>query len=131
MKAAEHRVAIVVDPQYGEQVIELARDRHVWLVRSPRNDEAAAALWQDASEHTLQDCITTFNGADSPESAFIAILGTVELHHGEYSHDPPLSVIETIGLRPTSAVSDALSEYGFQEVEATPDGFIARREPSS
>jgi hypothetical protein len=51
------------------------------------------------------------------------------VHHGDYSHDPPLSVIEVIGLEPTEAVRDELSSYGFGDIELSAEGFVVRRAP--
>jgi hypothetical protein len=130
MERADHRVAVVVDPTYGERVVGLAQECHVWLVRSGLNDEVAATLRKDADGYTLEDGLSTFNGAESPEASFLAILGTVELHHGEYSHDPALSVIQVIGLNVSEVVKDALADCGFRVVEPAPDGFVARREPA-
>jgi hypothetical protein len=96
-------------------------------VRSARNDEVVATLREGARGYTLEDGVTTFNAGESAEASFLAVLGTVELHHGEYSHDLALSVLQVIGLNLSEVVKDALNEYGFRDVESSPDGFVARR----
>lgn len=48
------------------------------------------------------------------------------IHHREYSHDPPLSVIEVIGLQPSTAVRDELATYGFNSIESFAGGFVGR-----
>ena len=61
---------------------------------------------------------------ETPEASFISILEEVVIHHGEDSHDPPLSVIEVIGLPPTAAVRDELGAYGFNSIESSAEGFV-------
>lgn len=120
-------MAIVLDPNYGERVIELARECHVWLVRSASNDAAAATVWQDATGYSLEEGITTFSPAETPQASFVVALELVEDHHGEYEHDPPLSVLEVIGLEPSAAVVDDLDRYEFSHIEPSENGFVARR----
>ena len=122
-----HRVAVVVDPDYGEGVRELSRDRHVWIVRSPINDAVVEAVRADSDEHSLESGISRFNGGDSPEESFLSILGVVEEHHGAYSHDPPLSVIEVFGVGATDAIREEVAAYGFRRIELGNEGFTAYR----
>jgi hypothetical protein len=124
----EHRVAIVLDPFYGERAIQLARRRHVWLVRSDANEAVVARLRQDTHGYTLDGGVTIFDGEQSPEASFFEVLDAVDLHHGEHSHDPPLSVLEVIGLTLSGRVKDTLSDYGFRDTEPRAGGFVARRD---
>jgi hypothetical protein len=74
----QHRVAVVVDPDYGEAVRLLSRDRHVWIVRSSRNDEVVDSLRAGSNEHSLESGISTFAASGTPEESLLSILGTVE-----------------------------------------------------
>jgi hypothetical protein len=123
----EHRVAIVLDPDYGERVIALARECHVWLVHSALNDTAAATVWRDSSGYSLEEGITTFTPAETPQASFVVVLDLVEVHHGENEHDPPVSVLDVIGLEPSAAAIDELDAYGFRDIETSKNGFVARR----
>lgn len=70
--------------------------------------------------------MTLFDAAGaSPEHELISIFGTVEEHHGEHSHDPPLDEIEVLGAEPTPEVWTALSAFGFTEVVPARRGFVA------
>jgi hypothetical protein len=62
------------------------------------------------------------------KASFLSILGTVEEHHGAYSHDPPLSVLQVVGIEPSAAAIEELAAYGFGRIEPSDDGFIARRD---
>lgn len=128
--ANEHRVAIVVDPDFAEGIVELARSCHAWIIRSAANNPVAAALREDHPAYSLEEGVTTFGAAETPLASCLSILGTVEEHHGQYSHDPPLSVIEVIGLDPSAAVREELNAYGFEVIEPSECGFVARRDPT-
>jgi hypothetical protein len=56
---AEHRVAIVVDPSYAERIVGLARECHVWVVRSALNDPVVAALREENSGFSFDSSVTT------------------------------------------------------------------------
>jgi hypothetical protein len=128
MAGIEHAVALVADLSFGERVAPLSRRLHVWLRDSDENKAAAEMVWREFPEPSIERGVTTFKAdpSASPEEAAAAILGTLELHHGEYSHDPPIRVLEIFGARPVSPLVEALDEIGFRVCENTPDGFIAR-----
>jgi hypothetical protein len=128
--SGEHRVTVVVDPAFSSVLAETAVARHVWVVRTPQTEKIAERVWLD--QQTNQDQwndagLTLFNGGTTPEASLISILGAVELHHGESSHDPPLSVIEVLGVEQTPSIRQALVALGFTETKPMDDGFIARR----
>ena len=111
-------VAIVLDPKFGSRLIDLAQRMPVWIADTPENRAVAKALWHGdvatrASE-TLHE-VTTFvvNPATSPEEQMVNILDTVDLHHGEYSQDPPYRYLEVFGALPTETVRRELNRFGF------------------
>ena len=132
VERTEHRVAIVLDPNYGERIIELARECHVWLVSSASNYAAAQALWQSDPDNSfsLDEGVTTFSPSETPQASFVAVLELVEDHHGEGSHDPPVSVLDVIGLEPSAAAIDELDLYEYRHIEPSKNGFVARRAPA-
>jgi hypothetical protein len=71
--------------------------------------------------------LTLFNADSGPENSLLSVLDAVDLHHGEYSHTPPLSIIEAFGTEPTGAIQEALATLGFTEIKSTDEGFVARR----
>ena len=121
-------MALVVDPAFGARLEDLARRMHVWVLRSADNERAARRLRRDDSPHSLESGLTLFGSpGDTAEDACVEIVGTVEEHHGEYSHDPPLDAIEVFGIQPTPPIREALAAYGFQLSDVRPDGFVASR----
>jgi hypothetical protein len=126
-----YRVAIVVDRQFGPQLGDLAGRLHVWVCDSPANRPAAEAIWRARGdgEYDIESGATLFNCApdEAVEDALVDIIGTVDEHHGKYSHDPPWSVIEVIGCNPSPRVQAAFAALGAQITGMPPDRFEARR----
>jgi hypothetical protein len=129
MAAVPHKVAIVVDPDFGDRLFALAGRMHVWVCDTPGNRAAAALIWGDDPNYDLESGVTTFKfapNASRPEVA-AAVLGDVDLHHGEFSHDPPWSVIEVIGCSPTESLVAAFAAFGAKLSSTGIDTCEARR----
>jgi len=126
-------VAVVADPRLASRVEDLANKVHVWAVRSP--DTEAIALRHGTKNTRTQDAdplasgVTLFNGGSSgPEDDCVGIIDVVEEHHGEYSHDPPLSAVEVLGAAPTERLRGEFHSLGFTRIEPTAEGFVAFRD---
>jgi hypothetical protein len=124
---AIHQVAIVLDPDFGDRLPPLSATMHVWIVNTPGNRAAIGRA--GAPAYSPDRGVTTMNASDgsSSEPDFAGTLSTVDLHHGWHSHNPPWTVLHCFGLRPTTAVREALEEYGVDEIREGPDGFVATR----
>jgi hypothetical protein len=125
-----HEVAVVVDPAYGDKLLELAARLHVWIIDTPANKAAAQVLWsQDGHVHSLDNGVTTFSAfrVDRPDEIVASMLETIDLHHGEYSHSPPWSVLEVYGASPSPSLAAALADYGFTDILPILGGFRASR----
>jgi hypothetical protein len=127
MSASEYTVGIMVDPGFGERVHSLALKMPVWIVDTPVNRAAAESHWRQQPDKDPANGITTFkvDPAASPEDWCAGVPGTVIEHHGEYSHDPPVSSLEVIGAQAAASLIATLAEYGFAKVRSRPDGFRA------
>ena len=114
--AAGHRVAIVVKPGFAEDVRRIAGEQHVWAIRADEYLRVAEEPMRSA-RYSAERGLTLFGtGNGTPEDEVISIFGTVEEHHGEYSHDPPLDEVEVLGAMPTPEMRAELSAYGFTDV---------------
>ena len=126
--AAGHRVVIVVRPGYAEEVRRIAGEQHVWAIRTAEYQRVADEDRQRSPNYSLEHGVTLFGaGNQNPEDEVISILGTVEEHHGEYSHDPPLDEVEILGATPTPEVRAEFTAYGFTDIVPSDDGFVASR----
>ena len=120
-------MGIVVDPDFAERVHFLAHEMPVWIVDTAVNWAAAESHWRQEPDKKSTNGITTFkvDPMASPEDWCAGVLDTVIEHHGEYSHDPPVSSLEVIGAQPAASLIAILAERGFAELKPTRNGFRA------
>ena len=127
-----HVVALVLDSNFGDLVDSIASRVHVWLACSEANQAAANAWWaaSPSGNHSIENGITIFavDPNDRPEQSCADILGTIDLHHGEYSHGPSLSALEVYGMPFSEGLRSAFGDYGFTTFQATGYGFCAVKE---
>lgn len=125
---AAHRVTIVVGPGFAEEVRRIAADRHVWAIRTHEYQHVADEVRRTWPDHSLERGITLFAAGEArPEHGLVSIFGTVEEHHGEWSHCPPLDEVEVLGAEPTHDVRAELSGFGFTDIARSERGFVASR----
>jgi hypothetical protein len=125
-----YRVGLVVDPVFGDKLLPLAARMHVWVIRTPVNQEAVETVWrEDRSMHDLERGATIFDAdAKSSLSETVAsMLDVIDLHHGELSHSPPYSVLEVYGAGPDPLLTAVFVQRGFSNLVSTPGGFAATR----
>jgi hypothetical protein len=126
-----YAVAVVVDPAFGGRLSDLASRMHVWCIDTPDNRAAAEIVWhQNEQAQSIERGVTIFSAdlTDPPDEIVASELDTIDLHHGEYSHIPPYSVLHVYGASPTSVLGEALAGLGFINIVPTAEGFAARRE---
>ena len=129
MSTVPYSVSVVLDRSFGSRLSDLLAKGPVWIVDSPVNRAVAENLWAQFPTRSHLEGVTTFKAAepDSPEDMLIGNLGTIDLHHGFYSADPPYTVLEIVGTHLTARIEAALSDLGFDSFVATIDGFRAVR----
>ena len=129
--AEAYRVFVVLDRDYGERLLELARSGPVWIVDTPQNRAVAQNLWAANPNRNQLEGVTTFKAGDdcSNEETLIDELDTIDLHHGSYSADPPYTVLEVIGTPISERLKAELSHYGFNKFQPTGKGFRTLRTP--
>ena len=123
-----HKVALVVDAEFGSQLDALALRRHVWIVDSPTNKAAVHNVWesQRGDKFTpLETGATVFDPQGSTPSEWcLSILETVEEHHAA------LNTLEVIGVELSEQLRSALASLGYARLSVGPEGFVAYREGS-
>ena len=127
--AEVYRVFVVLDREYGERLSELSLTGPVWIVDTPLNRATAQRVWAVHPSGTHLDGVTTFKTGDdcSPEDTLINELDTIDLHHGTCSANPPYTVLEVIGAVLSERLKTELSQFGFDDFQATTEGFRAAR----
>ena len=129
MNSDPHEVAIVVDRDFSSRLSELAGTMHVWVCDTPSNRAVSEAIWDDNPIYDLESGVTTFNFPAEVSAAenVLAVLGEVDTHHGQYSHDPPWSVIRVVGCIPNKDLIAAFTSFDAKIFLTGPDAFEARR----
>ncbi len=122
-------VAIVLVPDFATEVEALVRQMPVWLIDTPPNRAAAERLWRGSP--ALDLTLFSATAGESAEEVCAGIIGTVELHHGPHSRDPPCEAIEVIGATVSPLVRAALSAEGYPLVAERLGGFVATRDPDT
>jgi hypothetical protein len=127
MNPAPYRVIVVVDRAFGEQLERIVRGIPVWIIDSPTNRAFVEKAWREHPEPSHLKGITIFNSPEgaSAERSLLGQLGTIDLHNGACSADPPYSELEVIGVVLTEAIQIALEQTGFKEIHTTDSGFRA------
>jgi hypothetical protein len=129
-KSAAHNVAVVVDPAFGNRLLELAGRVHVWLIDTPANRAAANVVTgSEDGVNSAEHGVTTFSASatEPPDAIVASMLEIIDLHHGRYSHSPPWSMLEVYGTGATPQLLAALADRDFTNISPLPDGFRASR----
>ena len=124
-----YRIFVVLDPEYGDRLFELAQAGPVWIVDTPSNCATAQKVWAVQPGRGHLEGVTTFKTGDdsSPEDILINALDTIDLHHGPYSADPPYTVLEVIGAVLSDRLKTELLQLEFDDFQTTTEGFRAAR----
>jgi hypothetical protein len=119
---ARFAVSLVTDPAYGERLRSVVTARDTWVVQSDANRAVVQAMREEQ-----RGGITIWsepNAAVSTED-WLAMLGTIELHHGAPSCEPPMDRLDVYGSTLTPPIESALREYEYGKMVPTRQGFVA------
>jgi hypothetical protein len=115
-------VALVLDSFFGDKLSSLAKKMPVWIIKSPTNDAAVAAL--RASEWQIT---TLFRQPEERvENMLVRALIAIEQHHGADSLTEPYDAVDVYGVN-EAPPSDLMSELGFNSILPTANGFQAKK----
>jgi hypothetical protein len=133
MSAAPNCVFVVVDREFGARLSELEGRGAIWVVHSELNRTVAQEIWRQNPSETHLVSVTVFKSFEgcSTEDSLINELDTIDLHHGQYSADPPYTVLEVIGTPLTEKIKVKMSHFGFDHFETRDSMFRAVRPLSS
>ncbi len=114
MASLDSPVTLILDKSYALRAIGDAERGPVWLVKSPKNAEAAKELW-----HIFEGCgvwITVFDPhGESAEEVCLNVIPEIDIHH------PELSELVVVGVSLTPRMRTVLGNRVNQEID---DGFI-------
>ena len=123
---ATNEVALVLDPNFGEQVLPLARRMPLWIVSSASND---IAVKQARHEHIEEGRITQLllRAGETPQDLLARAVCSIDEHHGEASQVVAYDTLWVYGAEPQMMSPELMSEIGFKSIVATRDGFSLHR----
>lgn len=122
------RIAAVLDPSFGERLLALAEERHVWIVESEANRPWIEKVWERTRSRPGD-----IGGATSfvplpdatSEQQFLEVLDTMANHHAPGIGEIPWGELEVFGVTLGADVQDVLVDFGFVTFAATAEGFRA------
>jgi hypothetical protein len=120
-------ISVVLDPEYGVKVFDLAERGPVWITPSPTNRAAAEQYWATKSDTSNMVTIWSDPRVGATEEEWLSILDDLQLHHGEEWSGPGIAGVEVLGASLTAPAESALREFGYERAENTPSGFRAVR----
>ena len=106
----------------------------VWIADTEVNRSAYESLGPTRNpEGNYLEGLSSFkvDQATAPEDWLVCEIETIDLHHGECSHDPPWSVINVIGAKWSDRIQKELDCFGFDHHEDTAEGFVAWKESAN
>jgi len=120
---------VILDPAFGNRLREMPDGEPVWIVDTPPNRLAYEAVGKERKPESHIVGLSSFkvDPKGKPEDWLISELETIDLHHGEISHDPPWSLINVIGSKWTERTGRELARFGFTTHEDTAEGFLATK----
>ena len=116
-------VALVLDPQFGDRIDELARRMPVWILNDPANSQAVARARAAGAS------ITTFDRKpnESMQDLFLRTAYNIEEHHGTGAGSPSYDTLEVHGMPAASCPPRIQADLGFKTVTDAHWGFVARK----
>jgi len=133
-QAIVHRVALVLDREFGNKVLALSDRMHVWMIDSPTNRAAAEELWaghRDDPRDPLEHGVTLFTPTigRTPAEIAVDIMDTIVDHHSEWEHSPPMSEVEIHGMDDIDAIASALASIGMVVSSREGDSLVCAMSP--
>lgn len=124
-------LALILDYQFGERVLPLARSMPVYVVTSPKNSAAVEAAWNELS--TKEGFLMAFGatGFQANQADLVEVIAEqlefIESVHGYEGGERPYTRLHLYGVGRSAALDAVLAEYGFLNLKPTGYGFLAQR----
>jgi|ERR1051325_6965189 hypothetical protein len=107
-------IAIIIDPEYGDRLCEIALTGPVWLTASAINRSAVENYWRTAGPSAHPVTYWSEPRTGSTEEEWLGIIDDLELHHSKAWSGPGIAAIHVIGVPLTEEARNAFREFGYQ-----------------
>jgi hypothetical protein len=120
-------IAVVLDPEFGAELHQLAAQMPVWIVDSVANRGAIEAEWTRRRRDGAERELSVFRAIDGlPATGHLtALLKTIDAAHGPGVQDPPFRTLLVFGLAADETAATAVRAHGGVALVARADGFTA------
>ena len=124
-----NKVALVLDPDFGERVIQLAERMPVWIIDSPKNCSVIEKARSVESFGAGGERITTFKAKERELYAAVCerIVQSLDDHYNENSQSLGYSELEVTGVSLSEVSLRPFLELKFDQFLVTSTGFIANK----
>lgn len=122
------QVALVLERDFGEELISLSEHMPVWIIDSLQNRPVVEKI-RNTKSSGAAEIITTFQAGDleSLEMACERIVQSLDEHHNDYSQTPGYSELMVIGVSLGDVSLKPFLELNFDQFSRTNKGFIAKK----
>jgi hypothetical protein len=112
------RVHLVVDRAFRAIDWQLPTNEPVWIVDTAANKPYVTESQRNRPGQDHRTGVSTFTDSpdSTPEVLAARMLPVIELHHGEYSANPPYDSLHVIGARKSAELLAGTSIMGLVEV---------------
>jgi hypothetical protein len=123
-----YRVHLVVDRAFRACEWQLPLNEPVWIVETAANRPYVTESTKTRPGRDHLTGVTAFNDApdSTPEELAERMLSIIDMHHGEYSANPPYDALHVIGARKSADFVAAAGAFGLSEVSGRDFDFELR-----
>jgi hypothetical protein len=117
-----HPIALVLDPGFGSDLLQLAQEMPVWVVASEAN-ECAVTQARDRLDHAARVTTVFVRPGEALSDVCMRALYDIDEHHGPQSAGPEYREVRVYGATPNFVAEDVLRELGLSVASGTAHGF--------
>lgn len=117
-------VALVLNPNFGDQLSDLSKKMPIWIISTPANDEAVKLARQNFNQIEITTLYLRPN--EMPSDLLARAIYDIEEHHGATSKTNPYITLQVYGSMEKLSQQIA-AELKFEVITFTADGFIAKK----
>lgn len=105
---------MVVDREFGNRLTDFSEP--VWVVDTTHNRPAIECAWSTLEDKGPAPEVTSYQPRPDGDIAeeIRQLLPTIEEHHGEYSHDPPMDAVRIYGFAYPDRIANAFADFDFK-----------------
>ena len=115
-------VELVLDPDFGGDLVGLARHRPIWILETETTMPLIDEAWRIGTDHELYEVNRIPIPLGDRERTLIGLLPTLHSHHNW--SDPRWDGLLVRGVPLGDALRAELADWGFHVLEVNPDHFL-------